>query len=254
LIFTNPLEQFRILELASVSIFGFTLNLTNSSIMIFLGTFFFFFFHKLIFINDKFSIRIFSSNWQRIFEIIVLTIRSLVGDTINKQIIKDVFPLILSLFLFILVANLMGLVPYSFTITSHLILTFSLAIGFYISICFFYLRHEWNFFSIFLPGGTNILLGLLLVPIELISFFFKPISLSVRLFANLMAGHTLLKVIAGFAANLAKSSGLFFFAHFVPLFVLIAILGLETGVAFIQAYVFTILICLYLNDAYSLSH
>jgi len=197
---------------------------------------------------------LFSSNWQRLFEILFLIIRSLVGDNISKNIIKEIYPIILTLFLFILVSNLIGLIPYSFTITSHIILTFALAIALYVSIQFFNAQHKWHFFSIFLPSGTNVLLGLLLVPLELISFFFKPISLSVRLFANLMAGHTLLKVIAGFAATLSKLISIMYLGHLIPLVVLIAILGLETAVAFIQAYVFTILTCLYLNDAYSLNH
>ena len=252
--FSNPLEQFRIIELTNFTLFSYNIDITNTAIIIFLVSFFLFFFYNLIFINNKFSIQLFSSNWQRIFEIFFLMIRSLVGDNINKNIIKEIYPIILTLFLFILFANLIGLVPYSFTITSHIILTFSLAIALYISIQFFNAQHKWHFFSIFLPSGTNIFLGLLLVPLELISFFFKPISLSVRLFANLMAGHTLLKVIAGFAATLSKLNSVLYFGHFVPLLVLIAILGLETAVAFIQAYVFTILTCLYLNDAYTLSH
>jgi len=252
--FSNPLEQFRIIELLHLNFLNINFNFTNTFIMLLLIHIFIFFFYNLFFINNKFSLYIFSSNWQRIFEIIFLVIRSLVGDNISKTIIKEIFPIILTLFLFILCANLIGLVPYSFTITSHIIFTFSLAIALYISIQFFNAQHKWHFFSIFLPSGTNIILGLLLVPLEVISFFFKPISLSVRLFANLMAGHTLLKVIAGFAATLSQLKGVLFFGHFVPLLVLIAILGLETAVAFIQAYVFTILTCLYLNDAYSLSH
>jgi len=252
--FSNPLEQFRIIELYSFDFFNISILFTNTTIIIFLSGIFLILFYNFFFINNKFSMFLFSSNWQRIFEILFLMIRSLVGDNINKTIIKEIYPIILTLFLFILISNLIGLVPYSFTVTSHIIFTFSLAIALYISIQFFNARHKWHFFSIFLPSGTNIILGLLLVPLELISFFFKPISLSVRLFANLMAGHTLLKVIAGFAATLSKLTSFLFLGHFVPLLVLIAILGLETAVAFIQAYVFTILTCLYLNDAYSLSH
>ena len=106
--------------------------------------------------------------------------------------------------------------------------------------------------SLFLPPGTSLGLALLLVPIEFVSYMFKPISLGVRLFANMMAGHTLLKVIAGFAWSMMLSSGFLFVAHLVPLLVLVLLVGLELGVAMIQAYVFTILTCIYLNDAINL--
>ena len=106
--------------------------------------------------------------------------------------------------------------------------------------------------SLFLPPGTSLGLALLLVPIEFVSYMFKPISLGVRLFANMMAGHTLLKVIAGFAWSMMASGGFLFVAHLLPLFVLVLLVGLELGVAMIQAYVFTILTCIYLNDAINL--
>jgi len=112
------------------------------------------------------------------------------------------------------------------------------------------MEHTWVLF--FLPPGTSLGLALLLVPIEFVSYMFKPISLGVRLFANMMAGHTLLKVIAGFAWSMMASGGLLFVAHLVPLAVLILLVGLELGVAMIQAYVFTILTCIYLNDAINL--
>ena len=149
--------------------------------------------------------------------------------------------------------NLIGLVPYSFTLTSHLIVTFALALFMFIGLNIICVRlHGLEFFSLFLPGGTSFLLALLLVPIELISYIFKPISLSIRLFANMMAGHTLLKVIAGFAWSLSGCTGIFFLLHYIPMLILIPLFGLELGVALIQSFVFSILTCIYLNDSINL--
>ena len=154
------------------------------------------------------------------------------------------------IFSFILISNVSGLVPYSFTITSHLIQTMVLALSVFIGvviICAF--THGFHMLSLFLPGGTSLALAFLLVPIEIVSYIFKPLSLAIRLFANMMAGHTLLKVIAGFAWAMMGSGGLLLLAHIVPLVVLVILFGLELAAAMIQAYVFTILSCIYINDA-----
>jgi len=113
-------------------------------------------------------------------------------------------------------------------------------------------KHGLKFFSLFLPPGTSIALAFLLVPIEFISYVFKPVSLSIRLFANMMAGHTLLKVIAGFAFTLMSNAGILFLVHYCPLLILIPLIGLELAVALIQSFVFTILICIYINDSINL--
>ena len=152
-----------------------------------------------------------------------------------------------------LISNLIGLVPYSFTITSHIIVTFGLALMVFVGVTIISIKeHGLHMLSLFIPSGTSLALAFLLVPIEIISYVFRPISLSLRLFANMMAGHALLKVIAGFAWSMMTAGGLLFLAHFFPLVVLILLIGLELGVAFIQAYVFTILSCMYLNDAINL--
>ena len=174
---------------------------------------------------------------------------SLLEDNVGKSA-KSFFPYIFTLFTFIVISNVIGLVPYSFTITSHLIVTLSLALMTFIGINLICIReHGINMLSLFLPPGASLGLALLLVPIELVSYIFRPISLAVRLFANMMAGHTLLKVIAGFAWTMMLSGGVLLVAHLVPLFILVLLMGLELGVAIIQAYVFTILTCIYLNDA-----
>ena len=159
----------------------------------------------------------------------------------------------LALFLFIVTLNLIGLIPYSFTLTSHIVVTFALSVAIFIGINIIAIRiHGSTFLSLFFPKDTSILLGFLLVPVEIMSYFFRPISLGIRLFANMMAGHTLLKVFAGFAWTLMSCSGILFFAHFVPLLVLFPLFGLELGVAMIQAFVFSVLTCIYLNDAINL--
>jgi ATP synthase subunit 6 len=145
------------------------------------------------------------------------------------------------------------MVPYSFTLTSHLIITFTLSLIIYIGFNLIGIKkHKLNFLNLLLPSGASIFLVPLLVPIELVSYIFRVISLPVRLFANMMAGHTLLKVIAGFAWSMLNVNSFLFVAHFIPLILLVLLVGLELGVAMIQAYVFTILTCMYINDALNL--
>ncbi len=159
---------------------------------------------------------------------------------------KKYFPFVFSLFMFVLFANFIGLIPFTFTVTSHIIVTFALAFFIFIGVTLIGLwRHKLHFFSLFLPHGVPIFLAPLLVPIEIIGYLTRPVSLSVRLAANMLAGHTMLEVFAGFVVAL----GIFGFAPF--LFV-IAIYGLEVIVAFLQAYVFAVLTCLYLSDALNL--
>ncbi|MEL6929277.1 MAG: F0F1 ATP synthase subunit A, partial [Cyanobacteria bacterium J06600_6] len=181
-------------------------------------------------------------------ESLVYVSASMLSDNVGKEG-ERFYPFIFTLFLFVVMSNLIGLVPYSFTITSHIIVTFSLAIMIFTGVNVIgFKKHGSEMLCLFLPGGTSIALAFLLVPIELISYIFKPISLSVRLFANMMAGHTLLKVIAGFAWSMLSAGGLLFVFHIVPLAVIIVLMGLELGVALIQAYVFSILSCIFLND------
>lgn len=202
--------------------------------------------------SDDSSFFIIPSSWQVLIEVVYETVSQLLFDNLGAKGEKY-FPFVSVLFTFVLIANLIGLIPYSFTVTSHLIVTFLLALTVFIGvniICFN--EHKLNMISLFIPSNTSFLLALLLVPIEFVSYMFKPISLGVRLFANMMAGHTLLKVIAGFAWSMVSAGGLLFFAHIIPLFVLVLLVGLELGVALIQAYVFTILTCIYLNDSINL--
>jgi F-type H+-transporting ATPase subunit a len=165
------------------------------------------------------------------------------------------FPLVFSLFMFILIANLIGMFPYFFTITSHLIVTFALAmlvIG--TVVVYGFAKHGLGFLKLFVPQGVPGLLMPLVVMIEVISFLSRPISLSVRLFANMLAGHITLKVFAGFVVSLGTYGAIGIGGAVLPLVMTVALTGLEFLVAFLQAYVFAVLTCMYLNDALHPGH
>nr|YP_009327280.1 ATP synthase F0 subunit 6 [Aphanomyces invadans]AOQ30660.1 ATP synthase F0 subunit 6 [Aphanomyces invadans] len=237
----SPLEQFEILP-----IFYFPFIITNAFLVFILGIFFLVIY---FFIQNKFI----PTYLQQIFETIYNTTLELTYSNIGGKNGKDFFSLIFVLFFFILLCNLIGMIPYSFTITSHLIITFTLSLTIYLGFNIIGIKkHKLNFLGLLLPSGASINLVPLLVPIELVSYIFRVISLPVRLFANMMAGHTLLKVIAGFAWSMLNVNTLIFIAHFIPLILLVILVGLELGVAIIQAYVFTILTCMYINDALNL--
>ena len=180
--------------------------------------------------------------WQSMVELLYIFIANLLRDTVGKEG-RPYFPFIFTVFMFILVGNLFGMVPYSFTFTSHIIVTFTMAMVVFLGVTVIALiKHKMHFFTFFMPPGVPLIMAPLLVPIEIISYLSRPMSLSVRLFANMLAGHTLLKVFAGFVVAL----GLF---GVFPLAFVVVLTGLEIVIAFLQAFVFTILTCLYLNDA-----
>jgi len=252
----TPLEQFQIISLCSVKLFCLDFSLTN---MLFINILVLFIVSLIVNFstsenNGSSSFFLIPNNWQLLLETAYEVVSQLVFDNLNEEGEKY-FPFIAVIFTFILFNNLIGLVPYSFTITSHLIVTFILSFSIFIgafTICAS--KHGVQMFSIFLPANTSFFLALLLVPIELISYVFKPISLGVRLFANLMAGHTLLKVIVGFSWSMLMLENFMSFMHILPLLVLVILMGLELGVAVIQAYVFTVLMCIYLNESINISH
>ena len=182
------------------------------------------------------------SRLQVISESMYSFIAQLLQDTVGDEG-KKYFPLVFSIFMFVLIGNMIGMIPYSFTFTSHIIVTFALASVVFIGVTILGLvKHKMHFFSFFVIPGLPIYMLPLLIPIEVISYLSRPISLSVRLFANMLAGHTLLKVFAGFVVSLG-------FAGVLPLAFIVALTGLEILIAFLQAYVFAILTCLYINDA-----
>ena len=184
------------------------------------------------------------------YEFVANTIRSTAGNEGMRF-----FPLVFSLFMFILFANILGLLPYAFTVTSHIIITASLALLVFVTVVVYgFWKNGLRFFKLFVPSGIPIFILPLVVFIEVFSFFLRPISHSVRLFANMLAGHIALKVFASFITLLAGLGILGTFGAVLPLGMVIALTALELLVAFLQAYVFTILTCIYLNDAIHPGH
>ena len=248
--FSSTLEQFVVLPVASLYPLSVNFNSIFVTFSVITFSILVCFFSVLTTLNDLYII---PSRTQIFFENIFSSIIKVIQDNLQTEEKKKFFPFIIGLFFFFLSVNLSGIMPYTFTVTSELIITFSVSLFSFIGIQIISIRKNGlKFFSAFFPSGVSVLLSLLLVPIEFISFFFKPISLAIRLFANMMAGHTLLKVIAGFIWLIMGVASIFSIGHFIPLFILIILFIIEIGVAIIQSLVFTVLICIYLNDLYNL--
>lgn len=252
----TPLEQFQIILLFPIKLFCFDFSITNLVLVNILVLVIFsiitVYFSSNINYLKKSSFFLIPNTWQILVETLYEVSSQLLFDNINKDGEKY-FPFISVIFIFVLFSNLIGLIPYSFTTTSHLIVTFTLSFSIFIGINLICIeKHKSHMLALFIPSNTSFGLALLLVPIEFLSYIFKPISLGVRLFANLMAGHTLLKVIVGFSWSMLLLEDFLSVFHILPLLILVLLMGLELGVALIQAYVFTILTCIYLNDAINL--
>jgi len=257
----SPIEQFEIVPLLKIEIYEGIIDITitnmviaNIMILTFIFLLTFYVTPKSNQINDENKIFFIPNRWQLVIEYLITTIFQLVIDNLGNNLEAQKFlPFIFSLFNIILFTNLLGLLPYSFTVTSHFIITFLLSFSVFIGtviVCF--QKHNYKMVELFVPANTSFFLTLLLVPIEFISYISKPISLGVRLFINLMAGHCLLKVIVGFAWVMLSLEDILPIFHTLPLIVLILLIGLELGVAIIQAYVFTVLTCIYLSDSLNL--
>jgi F-type H+-transporting ATPase subunit a len=163
---------------------------------------------------------------------------------------KKYFPFVFAIFMFVLFGNLLGLLPYAFTFTSHIAVTLTLALIVFVTVTVIaMMRHGWHFFSYFFPEGAPVWLAPIIIPVEIVSYLSRPISLSIRLFANMVAGHVMLKVFATFIVMLAGLGAVGPFLSLLPLTINVALVGFEVLVAFLQAYVFAILTCIYLHDA-----
>ena len=234
----SPLSQFEIKRWVPIEIGDVDVSLTNSAAFMVLTV-------VAISVFLILSMRrpdIVPGRWQSMVELSYVFIANLVKDTVGTEG-RPYFPFIFTVFMFVLVGNLIGMLPYGFTFTSHIIVTFTMAMVVFLGVTVIALiKHKIHFFTFFMPPGVPLIMAPLLVPIEIISYLSRPMSLSVRLFANMLAGHTLLKVFAGFVVAL----GLF---GVFPLAFVVVLTGLEIVIAFLQAFVFTILTCLYLNDA-----
>lgn len=242
---SSPMEQFQIKTLLPLEIGGIDLSFSNSSLWMVIATLGVITFLTLGMRRAAMVPGRFQSMAELSYEFIANTVRQNAGDEGMKF-----FPLIFTLFMFVLFCNVFGMLPYSFTVTSHIIVTFALASMVFLTVILVgLLRHGLRFFSLFVPGGVPAWLLPVIVPIEVISFLSRPISLSVRLFANMLAGHTMLKVFATFVVGLGSAGGVLSVLSIAPLFGIVAVTALEFLVAFLQAYVFAVLTCIYLNDA-----
>lgn len=238
----SPLDQFKIKEIANIQLFGHDVIVTNSALFMIIASLFIILYFTLAFKNKK----LVPTRLQLSGELFY----NLITDTVNQNVGvkgKKFVPLIFTLFMFIMVCNLFGMIPYGFTVTSHISITFALAMMVFLLVTLLgFILHGFHFFSLFLPAGTPWWLAPLMILIELFAYLARPVSLSLRLAANMVAGHVLIKVIAGFIVPMA------FYLKIVPIPFVSVLIGFEIFVAILQAYIFTILSCVYLNDAINL--
>ena len=242
--FAAYFEQFNVIKLITIQAFwgDWLVTFTNSSLMMMLGVAIFWLLLK--------GGRLIPNRWQTIMELIHINIRAVVHDNLGKSGQKY-FPFILSIFIFIAILNILGLFPYVFTPTAHIVMTFGLSLSIIIAVTLLgFITFKVNFLSIFMPGGVPLSLAPFLVIIETISYMIRAISLGVRLAANISAGHLLFAILSGFAFNML-SNGLIFLSLF-PILIMIFITLLEMMVAVIQAYVFMLLTTIYLGDTIAL--
>jgi F-type H+-transporting ATPase subunit a len=246
----DPIHQFNIEPLFTLGHIGkHTIAITNSTVYMFVAV-------GIIGLLMLASGRqLVPGRLQSIAEISYEFVATMIRSTAGSEGLKF-FPLVFSLFMFICVSNLVGIIPYTFTVSSHIIVTAALALLVFFIVLFYGLyKNGLKFFKIFMPSGIPIFIAPLVIFIEVLSFFLKPISHSVRLFANMLAGHIALKVFAGFVAMLGVSLGAVgWIGGVAPLALTVALTALELLVAFLQAYVFAILTCIYLNDAIHPGH
>jgi F-type H+-transporting ATPase subunit a len=238
------MHQFEIKRLIPMELFGYDVSFTNASLFMVLALVL----ASLFLITAMSRRSLVPGRLQSIAESTYEFVANIVRENLGQEGMRY-FPWVFSIFIFILTLNMLGMVPGSFTVTSHIIVTFALAAMVWLTVTFIgFARHGVGFLKLFVPHGVPFWLMPLIVPIELISYLIRPISLSVRLFANMMAGHTMLKVFAGFAVTLPV------FAKAAPVVFTAAFTGLEFLVAFLQAFIFTVLTCIYLNDAVNMHH
>jgi len=242
---TNPMHQFEVYRIGpKINLGTVDLSFTNASLFMVISALTILF---LLFLGTKKKLLI-PSKIQLTTEIIYTFVAKMISDTAGSSA-KAFFPFIFTLFMFVLFCNMIGMLPYSFTVTSHIVVTFTLAAVIFIGVTIIgFMKHGIKYLELFVPKGVPIALLPLILVIEIISYLARPVSLSVRLFANMMAGHTMLKVFGGFVISLGLLGG------WLPLSFAVALTGLEILIAFLQAYVFAILTCIYLNDALNLHH
>jgi ATP synthase subunit 6 len=245
----SPLEQFEVyLVVPYFSVLPSWFVVTNTTVYMLLLCLFFFALSYIAYSQPK----VVAGRWQAVFEMFYVFILDMLKAQAGMKA-YSFFPLYILIFIIILLANLIGLMPFAFTVTAQIIVTFFFALSFNLGFIFlgFYL-HNVKFLTLFVPSGVPTALLPLIVVIEVISYLIRTFSLSLRLFANMMAGHTLLHILASFVVVFLLLGGLLVVFAIVPFLLVLAVMVLEIGIAFLQAYVFTILLCIYANDAINL--
>ncbi len=246
----DPLHQFIIEPIIPLHVGGLDLSFTNSALWMALAVVVS---TTLLTLSMRRKALI-PGRFQMASEMIYTFIANMIRENIGPEG-RQYFPLIFTLFVIVIMGNMLGMVPFSFTYTSHLIVTGALAIMIFMTVLVIgVFRHGTHFFSLFVPPGVPMLLLPLIVPIEILSFLVRPVTLSVRLFANMMAGHLMLKVFAGFSVAMIGLGVGGYVAGLVPMLFNVALITFEFLIAFLQAYVFTILTCIYLKDTVEIEH
>ncbi|MDB4153495.1 F0F1 ATP synthase subunit A [Candidatus Pelagibacter sp.] len=241
----NPMTQFNVYRIGpEIKLGAFDISFTNASLFMIISSLAI----LIIFNIGSKKNSLLPNKIQLLAELSYIFVSKMISDTAGLKA-KPYFAFIFSLFMFVLFCNMFGMIPYTFTVTSHIIVTFVLAAFIFIGVTIVgFAKHGFGYLKLFVPSGVPAILLPLIVVIEVISYLSRPVSLSVRLFANMMAGHTMMKVFGGFVISLGIVGG------WLPLSFSVALTGLEILVAFLQAYVFAILTCIYLNDALNLHH
>ncbi len=241
----DPISQFKITKLLPLDVNGIDLSFTNSSL----------FMVATVVLTSTFLLwstggrGMVPSRSQSLSEMLYEFVAGMLRDAAGSQGMKF-FPLVFSLFMFILIANMIGMFPYFFTVTSHIIITIALAMLVFLTVLVVgFVKHGLGFLKIFVPSGIPMVIMPIVIAIEIISFIARPVSHSIRLFANMLAGHITLKVFAGFIVSLSSIGAVGIAGSVLPFIMTVGLTALEFLVAFLQAYVFTMLTCMYINDA-----
>lgn len=247
----DPVSQFAIHKVVPLEVAGFDISYTNSALFMSIGTLLVI----ALFLLATRKRELIPGRGQTAAEAAYGTIKNIVKDNAGHEALAY-FPLVFSLFFFVLMGNLLGMIPGSFTYTSHIAVTLALAGVLFVGITGIgFARHGLHFFSRFLPSGVPLVLAPMIFILEVISYLMRPVTLAVRLFANMLAGHMVLKVFAYFALGLITSgSAAYMVLGIAPLAVNVALIALEFFVAVLQAFIFTILTCVYLRDALVIEH
>ena len=246
----NPIEQFNIARIIPLHLFGYDVSFTNSSLFMLVALAA----TLIVMLWGSQPAAVVPGRFQAVaelsYEFVANMLRSVAGEAGMRF-----FPFVFSIFMFVFFSNLIGLIPYSFTVTSHVIITVTLALMVFVTVIIVgFAKNGLKFLKLFVPSGVPLWILPFVVPIEIISFFTRPVSHSIRLFANMLAGHITLQVFAGFVVLLLAAGGAWGALGILPFAFTVAIFALELLVAFLQAYVFAMLTCMYLNDALHPGH